>query len=91
MNLENSAPLSVSINCSTLDMRETTEQTASRIKRVNVGNVLVSTETRTLLTMFSINMGSVIEVPAEVRLKTVHSREVMGRDAFSGEGARCSS
>ena len=87
MNLENSAPRSVSINCGTLDMRETSEQTASRIKYVNAGNVLVSAETRTLMTMFSINMGSVIEVPAEVRVKTVHSREIMGRDAFSGEGA----
>ena len=87
MNLENSTPRSVSISCSTLDMRETTEQTASRIKRVNAGNVLVSTETRPLLTMFSINMVSVFEVPSEVRLKTVNSQEIMGRDAFSSEGA----
>ena len=88
MNLDNSAPSSVSINCGTLDMRETTEHTASRIGHVNSGNVLVTAETRPLMTMFSINMGSVIEVPVEVRLKTVHSREVMGREAFSGEGAR---
>lgn len=87
MNLENSAPRSVSINCGTLDMRETTEQTASRIKHVNTGNVLVTAETRPLMTLFSINMGSVIEVPVEVRLKTVHSREILGREAFSGEGA----
>ena len=79
MNLDNSAPRSVSINCGTLDMRETTEQTASRIGHVNTGNVL--------MTMFSINMGSVIEVPVEVRLKTVHSREIMGREAFSDDGA----
>ncbi|MDE2845824.1 MAG: hypothetical protein OXO51_03875 [Gemmatimonadota bacterium] len=88
MNLENSAPSSVSINCGTLDMRETTEHAASRIGHVNTGNVLVTAETRPLMTMFSINMGSVIEVPVEVRLKTVHSREVMGREAFSGEGTR---
>ena len=87
MNLGNSTPRSVNISCGTLDMRETTEQTASRIKHVNAGNVLVSAETRPLMTMFSINMGSVIEVPVEVRQKTVHSREVMGREAFSGEGA----
>ena len=87
MNLENSPPRSVSINCGTLDMRETTEQTASRIKHVNTGNVLVTPETRPLMTIFSINMGSVIEVPVEVRLKTVHSREVMGREAFSDEEA----
>ena len=86
MNLENNPPRSVSINCGTLDMRETTEQTASRIGHVNAGNVLVTAETRPLMTMFSINMGSVIEVPVDVRLKTVHSREVMGREAFSGEG-----
>ena len=88
MNLETSLPRSVSINCGTLDMRETTEQTASRIDHVNSGNVLVTAETRPLMTMFTINMGSVIEVPVEVRLKTVHSREVMGRESFSGEGAR---
>lgn len=87
MNLENSTPRSVSINCGSLDMRETTEQTASRIKQVNTGYVLVSAETRPLMTTFSINMGSVIEVPVQVKLKIVHSREVMGRDAFSGEGA----
>ena len=87
MNLEKSTPRSVSINCGTLDMRETTEQTASRIKQVNAGNVLVSAATRPLMTMFTINMGSVIEVPTEVRLMTVHSREVMGREALSGEGA----
>ncbi|MCY3554301.1 MAG: hypothetical protein OXH56_03170 [Gemmatimonadetes bacterium] len=86
MNLENSTPRSVSINCGTLDMRETTEHTASRIGHVNTGNVLVTAETRPLITMFSINMGSVIEVPLEVRLKTVHTREIMGREAFSDEG-----
>lgn len=87
MNLENSTPRSVSINCGTLDMRETTEQTASQVGHVNTSNVLVTAETRPLMTMFSINMGSVIEVPVEVRLKTVHSREIMGREAFSDDGA----
>jgi len=85
MNLEDRAPRSVRINCGNLDMRETTEQVASRILHVNTGNVLVTAETRDFLSMFSNNVGNLIEVPKEVRLKTVLSGEIMGRDAFMGE------
>ncbi len=85
MNLEERAPRSVRINCGTLDMRETTEQVASRILHVNAGTVLVTPETRDFLSMFSNNMGTLIEVSKDVRLKTVMADEIMGRDAFSGE------
>ncbi|MDE2726657.1 MAG: hypothetical protein OXI19_01455 [Gemmatimonadota bacterium] len=63
MKLEERAPRSVRINCGTLDMRETTEQVASRILHVNAGTVLVTPETRDFLSMFSNNMGTLIEVP----------------------------
>ncbi len=85
MNLEDRAPRSVRINCGNLDMRETTEQVASRILHVNTGSVLVTSETRDFLSMFSNNVGNLIEVPKEVRLKTVMADEIMGRDAFTGE------
>ena len=85
MNLEERAPRSVRINCGNLDMRETTEQVASRILHVNAGNVLVTSETRDFLSMFSNNVGNLIEVSREVRLKTVMADEIMGHDAFSGE------
>ncbi len=85
MNLEDRAPRSVRINCANLDMRETTEQVASRILRVNAGNVMVTPETRDFLSMFSSNTGNLIEVSKKARLKTVLSDEIMGRDAFTGE------
>ena len=85
MNLQDRAPRSIRINCGNLDMRETTEQVASRILHVNAGNVLVSAETRDFLSLFSNNVGNLIEVPTEVRLKTVMADEIMGRDAFTGE------
>lgn len=85
MNLEDRAPRSVRINCGNLDMRETTEQVASRILHVNAGSVLVTAETRDFLSMFSNNVGNMIEVPREVRLKTILADEILGRDAFSGE------
>ena len=84
MNLEERDPRSVRLNCGNLDMRETTEQVASRILHINAGNVLVTPETRGYLSMFSNNLGNVIEVSKEGRLKTVMSDEIMGRDAFSG-------
>ena len=85
MNLQDRAPRSIRINCGNLDMRETTEQVASRILHVNAGNVLVTAKTRDFLSLFSNNVGNLIEVPTEVRLKTVMADEIMGRDAFTGE------
>lgn len=86
MNFEDRAPRSILLNCGLLDMRETTEQVVSRIRHVNTGCVLVSSETRAYLSMFSINLGIPIEVPDDVEPKIVWTPEIMGNDAFTGEG-----
>ena len=85
MGLKDCKPNSVRINCYNLDMRETTEQIVSRIKHISAYNVLVTSDTRSMLTMFPINLGNVFEVSKDVRPKTVLAEEIWGKNAFGDE------
>jgi hypothetical protein len=70
----------VHINCGELDMRDASEESVAAIDHVNAGNVLVTPRTRPLMSRFSLNMGSLIEIPDGARL--MRKIEVLGREAF---------
>lgn len=71
----------VHINCGELDMREATEESVAAVSHINAGNVLVTPRTRPLMGRFSLNMGSLTEVPDGARL--IRNTEVLGREAFA--------
>ena len=81
MQSQDSDPRPLHINCGELDMREATLDAVARIAHVNAGNVFVTPQTRSLLGHFSLNMGSLIEVPDGARL--IRKTEVLSRDALA--------
>jgi hypothetical protein len=74
-------------NVGVLDLRTATEASVGEIKRIgNVGTVLISPETKSLLTRINAgNVGSTIEAPAEARL--LSGKVIINRNYFKDQPA----